>query len=341
MIDRRWNVAVVGATGVVGGELVRALAEAGHPTDRMRLFASERSAGEELSYGDGTLEVEKVRPGDFKGLELVFLATPADASRLLSAAAESAGARVVDTSRAFLSDLQTPVGFPRLPAGLQRLPGARRVRVPGPVTQVLLTTLEPLRGRFGVREVHVSALLAASGAGRQGVTELEQQTASLLSGRELEATHFPHRLAFNLVPQVGPFSEGSGATLEELSWRAETGLLWGRASPAIDGTAVWAPTFHGHLVLLQLRLGKPAEPAEVRAALQGAPGLKLLDVPAERVYPMPMLVTADDAVHVGRIRAFAGSQDTLELVAAIDSAGATARLCLDVAERMAAPPPAN
>ena len=106
------------------------------------------------------------------------------------------------------------------------------MRVPGPVTQVLLTTLEPLRARFGVREVHLSALLSASGAGRQGVTELEQQTASLLGGRELEATHFPHRLAFNVVPQVGPFSEGSGATLEELSWRAETGLLWGRAAPA-------------------------------------------------------------------------------------------------------------
>jgi len=341
VIDRRWKVAVVGATGVVGTELVRALSDGGHPPDQLLLLASERSAGEELPCGDQTLEVERVRTGVFKGLDLVFFATPPDTSRLLSAAAESAGARVVDTSRAFLSDLTTPVGFPGLAAGLQRLPGARRARVPGPVSQVLLTTLEPLRARFGVQQVSVSALLSASGAGRQGISELEQQTASLLSGRELEASHFPHRLAFNLVPQVGPFSEGSGATLEELSWRAETGLLWGRASPQIDGTAVWVPTFHGHLVLLTIRLGKPAEPAEVREALKAGAGLKIIDAPVERIYPMPMLVTSDEAVHVGRIRAFAGSQDTVELVAAIDNAGATARLCVEVAEQMGAPAAAN
>jgi aspartate-semialdehyde dehydrogenase len=209
------------------------------------------------------------------------------------------------------------------------------------VSQVLLGCLEPLRAAAGLREVHCVALVSASGAGRDGVTELEQQTAALLSSRELEAVHFPHRLGFNLVPQVGPFSEGSGSTLEELSWRAETGLLWGRAAPALDGTAVWVPTFHGDLVLMHVRLGRAMTPAEARQLLQAAPGLKVLDVPAERVYPMPMLVTADDAVHVGRIRAFAGSPDALELVAAIDNAGATARLCLEVAELVTRAPVTN
>lgn len=249
---------------------------------------------------------------------------------------------MVDTSRAFLSDLKTPVVFPRVPgAGLGRVPGARRFRVPGPVSQVLLGCLEPLRAAAGLREVHCSALVSASGAGREGVTELEQQTASLLSSRELEPAHFPHRLGFNLIPQVGPFSEGSGSTLEELSWRAETGLLWGRAAPALDGTAVWVPTFHGDLVLMQVRLGRAVTPVEARQLLQAAPGLKVLDVPAERVYPMPMLVTADDAIHVGRIRSFAGAPDALELVAAIDNAGATARLCLEVAELVTRAPVTN
>ena len=104
---------------------------------------------------------------------------------------------------------------------------------------------------------------------------------------------------------------------------------------------MWVPTFHGHLVVMQVRLGKPAEPVEVRGVLKEAPGLKVLDVPADRVYPMPMLVTADDAVHVGRIRPLAGSPDTLEVVAAIDNAGATARLCLEVAERMGSPAVTN
>ncbi len=331
-MERSWEIAVVGATGVVGRELVGVLAQSGHPADRVRLLASERSAGEELPFGDETLEVEVARADTLRGARLVFLATPADVSRTLAQVAEAAGAVVVDTSRAFVSDLKTPVVFPRVPgAGLGRAPGARRFRVPGPVSQALLGCLEPLRAAAGLREVHCSAFICASAAGRDGVAELEGQTAALLAGRELEPTHFPHRLGFNLVPQVGPFSEGSGSTLEELSWRAETGLLWGRAAPVLDGTAVWVPTFYGDLVVMHVRLGRAMTPAEARQLLQAAPGLKVLDAPAERVYPMPMLVTADDAIHVGRIRSFAGSTDALELVAAVDNAGATARLCLEVA----------
>ena len=341
-MDRSWEVAVVGATGVVGRELVGALAQSGHPGARVRLLASERSAGEELPYGEETLEVETARAETLRGTRLVLLATPADVSRTLAQVAEAAGAVAVDTSRAFLSDLRTPVVFPRVPgAGLGRVRDARRFRVPGPVSQTLLGCLEPLRAAAGLREVQVSARICASGAGRQGVAELEQQTAGLLAARELEPTHFPHRLGFNLVPQVGPFSEGSGATLEELSWRAEIGLLWGRSAPALDGTAVWVPTFYGDLVVMQVRLGRAMSPAEARQLLQGAPGLKVLDAPGEHVYPMPMLVTADDAIHVGRIRAFAGTPDALELVAAIDNAGATARLCLEVAELVTRPPVTN
>jgi|GEM_PF-306939 aspartate-semialdehyde dehydrogenase len=341
-MDRSWELAVVGATGVVGRELVGAIAQSGHPAERVRLLASERSAGEELPFGDETLEVETASAGTLRGAKLVFLATPADVSRTLAQVAEGAGAVVVDTSRAFVSDLRTPVVFPRVPgAGLGRVPEAHRFRVPGPVSQAILCCLEPLRAAAGLREVSVSALISASGAGRQGVSELEQQTAGLLTSRELEASHFPHRLGFNLIPQVGPFSEGSGSTLEELSWRAETGLLWGRSAPALDGTAVWVPTFYGTLVLMQVRLGKGMTPAEARQLLQAAPGLKILDAPGEGVYPMPMLVTADDAIHVGRIRAFAGSADALELVAAVDNAGATARLCLEVAELVTRAPVTN
>ena len=141
-----------------------------------------------------------------RGTRLVFLATPADVSRTLAQVAEAGGARVIDTSRAFLSDLRTPVVFPRVPGGgLGRVPGAKRFRVPGPVSQTLLGCLEPLRASAGVREVSVSALIPASGAGREGVAELEQQTAGLLASRELEPTHFPHRLGFNLIPQVVEF----------------------------------------------------------------------------------------------------------------------------------------
>jgi aspartate-semialdehyde dehydrogenase len=210
------------------------------------------------------------------------------------------------------------------------------VRVPGPVALGFLRTIEPLRAALGIVGAQVTALLGASSAGARGLTELEQTTAQLLSGRELEPSHFPHRLAFNLIPQVGPFSEASGGTLEELSWRAEATLLWGAGAPPLDGTAVLVPVFHGALLSLHLRLAKPATPAEARALLRASPGLKLLDTPGERIYPMPMLVTSDPAILVGRVRASAGRPDALELVAALDGPGVVARAALDAGERLLA-----
>ena len=135
---------------------------------------------------------------------------------------------------------------------------------------------------------------------------------------------------------MGPFSEASGSTLEELSWRAEATLLWGAGAPALDGTAVLVPVFHGALLSLHVRLAKAATPAEARAVLSRAPGLKLLDAPAERIYPMPMLVTSDPAILVGRVRASAGRPDALELVVALDGPGVVAHAALEAGERLLA-----
>lgn len=334
-MDSKWRVAVVGATGLVGREVLAALAEAGHPETRVTALASERSVGVEAAYGNASLEVEAASAEAFRGQELVLLAVPAEAARTLAPEAQKAGAWVVDVSRAFLSDLSVPLAAPGFPGdGLERPFSGRLVRVPGPVALGLLRAVEPLRAAYGVTEAHVTALLGASSAGARGLTELEQTTAQLLSGRELEPTHFPHRLAFNLVPQVGPFSEASGGTLEELSWRAEVTLLWGAGAPPLDGTAVLVPLFHGALLALQLRLGKTASPAEVRDRLRAAPGLKLLDVAAERVYPMPMLVSSDASVLVGRVRASAGRADVLELVAALDGPAVVGHAAVTAGEQL-------
>jgi aspartate-semialdehyde dehydrogenase len=341
-MERTWRVAVVGATGLVGRGVLAALADAGHPETQVTALASERSVGVEAAYGHTTLEVEAASPGAFRGHDLVVLAVPAEVARTWAPEAQKAGAWVVDTSRAFLSDLSVPLvaeGFRG--DGLERAFSGRVVRVPGPVALGLLRTIEPLRAAYGVTEARVTALLGAASAGARGLTELEESTAQLLSGRELEPTHFPHRLAFNLVPQVGPFSEASGGTLEELSWRAEATLLWGAGAPTVDGTAVLVPVFHGALLALHVRLGKPATPATVRELLRAAPHLKVLDSTSERVYPMPMLVTADAAILVGRIRASAGRPDALELVAAVDGPALVAAAAFSAGERLLARPLTN
>jgi len=336
-MQRNWRVAVVGATGLVGRGVLGALAEAGHPDSQVTALASERSVGVEAAYGHTTLEVEATSAEALRGHALVVLAVPAEVARPLAVEAQKAGAWVVDTSRAFLADVSVPLAEAGLRGdGLSRPFSGHVVRVPGPVALGLLRTLEPLRGSYGVTEAHVTALLGAASAGARGLTELEQTTAQLLSGRELEPTHFPHRLAFNLVPQAGPFSEASGGTLEELSWRADVTLLWGPGAPPLDGTAVLVPVFHGALLTLQVRLGKAATPEEVRMRLREAPGVKVLDAPAERIYPMPMLVSSDASILVGRVRASAGRADALELVVAVDGPALVSAAALAAGERLVA-----
>lgn len=325
----RAQIAVVGATGVVGRELLAALQEQGHAPEDITALASERSEGSEVEFADETLEVEKAMPDSFRGIALALFATPPEVSRTLCVAAQAAGAWVVDVSPAFRADPQVPLVLPQL--GLASLHGpfrGRIISVPSPVTCALVTALEPLRKAFGVRDAVVTAMMGSSLLGTAGVKELEAQTASLLSGREPEPGKLPHRLAFNLIPQVGEVSPGSAWTAEEDAWRMEVQRLWGGGpdAPRVCGTAVAVPTFYGHALSLVVRLGGRPTDEQVRNALKGASGLKVLDSLSERVYPMPMLVTADPTVHVGRVRAVPGDPEAFLLFAAIDNAGRGAAL---------------
>ncbi|MBX5482141.1 MAG: aspartate-semialdehyde dehydrogenase [Myxococcaceae bacterium] len=337
--DRKTRFAVVGATGTVGRELVGALFDAGVPPENLTALASERSEGDELEYGEETLEVEKATPENFRGIHVALFAVPPEATRELALAAQAAGAWVVDVSPTFRSDPEVPMVLPGLNDDVLKSPfKGRIVTTPSPVTAALLWTLEPLVESFGVRRVHATALIAASSEGTRGVAELEKGVADLLAGRDFEPDRFPHRLAFNVIPQVGAFSSGWSA--EERAWRDEAARVWeGRADrPLISGTALQIPLFFGHSISLSLDLGRPAEEGEVREALRRSSRLKVLDSPDEKVYPMPMLITADPTVHVGRIRAVPGVPGGFELFAVVDNAGrgaalTAAELALQLASR--------
>jgi aspartate-semialdehyde dehydrogenase len=330
-MNENLRIAVVGATGVVGTEVLSALFDRDFPAERLTLLASERSVGQELEYGEDSLEVEKAIPESFRGIGLVLLATPPEVSRLLAPVAQAAGAWVVDASSAFHADGNVPLV---LPGFNSEVLGAsfkgRIVSVPSAVSSALAWVLEPLRQAFGVAQVQVTALMAVSSMGQQGVRELEQQTAALLSGREPESQVLPHRVGFNLVPQVGPFLANSPWTAEEAGWTLEAARLFAPKGevPLVAGTGVLVPTFFGHGLSLHVRLRKPAPVEQARAALKGSPALKVLDSPAEKVYPMPSLVTADPTVHVGRLRSFPQSPEWLTLFATVDNAGRGAALNL-------------
>ena len=330
-MNENLRIALVGATGVVGREALSTLLDRGVQAEQLTLLASERSEGEELEYGEESLAVEKAVPEALAGRGLVLLATPPEVSRGLAPVAAAAGAWVVDVSNAFRSDGNVPLVLPGLdPEAPLTLPKGRILALPSAVTTALALVLEPLRRAFGVAQVQVTALMGVSSAGNAGVRELEQQTAALLSGREPEAHVFPHRVGFNLVPQVGPFLANSPWTEEEAGWTLECARLFAPRGevPVVAGTAVQVPTFHGHGLSLHVRLRRPAPVDQARAALKASPALKLLDTPGEKVYPLPSLVTADPTVHVGRLRSFPQAPEWLSLFATVDNAGRGAALNL-------------
>ncbi|MFZ5468948.1 MAG: aspartate-semialdehyde dehydrogenase [Myxococcota bacterium] len=326
------QVCVVGATGVVGREVLTALRDAGVPSEQVTALASERSEGTEVEFGDDTLEVEKASAESFRGAGLALFATPAEVSRTLAPAAQAAGAWAVDASAAFRIDSKVPL----LLAGFNDsapMPAAGRVvGTPSAAVSALVLALEPLRHAFGLADVHVTGMLGASSMGKAGIDELARQTADLLSGRELEARAFPQRLAFNLVPHVGDFDGPWSA--EERNWSAECARLWKNGeAPPVRATALFAPVFYGAYLSVAVRLDKRATLEEVRSVWKAARALKLLDVPAERVYPMPMLVTADPTVHVGRARV---ENDWLYFIAAVDNAGRAAHNLVQIGQALLA-----
>ncbi|MFB1482090.1 aspartate-semialdehyde dehydrogenase [Corallococcus sp. RDP092CA] len=337
------RIGVVGATGVVGREVLANLYARDVPVEQVQAFGSERSNGLEVEYGEDTLEVERASADAFRGLHVVLLATPAEASRTLAPAAQAAGAWVVDASSAFRSDGNVPLilpGFNTEALGPGFSFKGRVVSLPGVVTSATVHLVEPLRRAFGVVRAQVTALMGASSAGVRGIAELEKQTADLLSGREPEPQAFPHRVGFNLVPQVGGFMVNSPWTEEEGGWTLEAARLFSALgeTPVLAGTAVQVPTFHGHGLTVNVQLKKPGPVEQVRAALKTSPSLKVLDTPGERVYPMPMLVMSDPAVQVGRVRAFPQAPEWVTLFASVDNAGRAASHLVDAGLKLAERP---
>jgi len=320
-MNERLHIAVVGATGVVGQELLGALAAARHPSEAVTALASERSAGRELEYGEDTVAVEAVGEDSFRGVNLAYFATPPDVSRTLAQAAQKAGSWAVDLSSAFRLDATVPLVLPSINPEVLRQPfRGRIVSCPSAITTALVTAIEPLRARFGVERAFATAMLGASAGGSHGLDELQRQTIDLLSGREPSPSRFPHRLGFNLIPQVGDFDRNPEWSTEELGWAEESARIWSGSGPQIFGTAIQVPSFYGHLISLEIVLTAPASAADFRGALKSSAHLKVVDSPIERIYPMPMLTSGDPTVHVGRIRELGGGGKSFALVAAIDNA---------------------
>jgi aspartate-semialdehyde dehydrogenase len=333
---RQLRVAVAGATGAVGRELVGLLAERAFPAAELRLLASERSVGEPVEYGGEELTVERLEARALEDLDLLLLCTGAEVSRRWAPRAVAAGAVVVDTSAAFRLDPEVPLVVPELnPEALASLGPRRLVACPDGAVLAASLALAPLSRAAGLRRVVVCACLAASQAGSAGAAELDQQTRDLFNFRPVRTERFPRQLAFNCLPRCGAFDE-DGSTALERGFVEEIRRLLGQPGLALGVTAVQVPVFTSHGLALHLEPGRALPPDEARALLAVAPGLRLVDDPAKEEYPHGLDAVGQDEVLVGRVRRDGAAERGLALWLAVDNVRRGAALtAVQIAERLA------
>ncbi|HVO19787.1 MAG TPA: aspartate-semialdehyde dehydrogenase [Anaeromyxobacter sp.] len=337
MPSRPVTLAVVGATGLVGRAVLELLPDSDLDLSELRLLASERSREARIEVeGEGEeLPVAALSAGAFRGVDLALFLGPAEVARQWAPRAVAEGCRVVDASRAFRGDPAVPLLEPTVsPAALEGLGGPGIVAVAGGPAAALAPVLLPLSRAAGLERVVATALCPAAGAGTRGPEQLEREAQELMNGREPEeGGAFPHRLAFNLVPQVGSFVEG-GRTDEEAAASEDLRRLLSAPSLEVAITAVRVPVFYGLAVAVQVVTARVLDVEAARAALREAPGLKLVDDLAERVYPMPMLTANDQAVLAGRLRSDPAAR-ALDLFVTADELHRVAAAALWTAERWA------
>ncbi|CAO3427354.1 aspartate-semialdehyde dehydrogenase [Azospirillum argentinense] len=298
------RVAIVGATGAVGREMVDVLHRRSFPVAELGLFASERSAGRtvETPFGEKTLvafDVEKV-----KGYDIVLLAVSGDFAKEHAPAIAAGGALVIDNSSAFRYDDNVPLIVPEINAhamGAIEQGKGKLIANPNCTTAIAVVALGPLHKAFGLKRVIVSTYQATSGAGAEGMAELEEQTRNQLDGKPVVNSVFRHPIPFNLIPQIDAFQE-NGYTKEEMKVTWETRKILEIPDLPVSCTAVRIPTYRAHSEAITVETLSPVTPDAARAVLADAPGVVVKDVPADGVYPMPLNATGQFDVEVGRIR---------------------------------------
>ncbi len=300
--SRQYSVAVVGATGAVGTELLRLLEERNFPLKELRLFASNRSKGKYLSFKGRDIPVESLEASRFNGVEIALFSAGASRSLEFVPKATAAGAVVIDNSSAYRNDSEVPLVVPEINSdAIEGYLKKKIIANPNCTTVVMLMGLYPLHQQARIRRIIATSFQAASGAGAAAMEELRQQSERVLRGEEAEPKVFPYPIAFNLIPHIDQFLE-TGYTKEEMKLLWETRKILGDPEIEVSATTVRVPVFRAHSVSIHAEFEKPITVAEARELLSKASGVRLRDDPSKKEYPMPISASDRDECYVGRIR---------------------------------------
>lgn len=311
------NIAILGATGRVGQELIKVLEERKFPVNEFRPLASARSKDSKVTFNGKDYPVQEPSEEAFKGIDIVLASAGAEISEKLSPLAVKQGACVIDNSNAFRMDPDVPLVVPEVNGhALKSHKGI--IANPNCSTSQLVVVLKPIHDAAGLKRVIVSTYQSVSGAGKEAMEELELQTKAMTEGKEYKPQVFQHQISYNLIPHIDKFMP-NGYTKEEMKVVHETQKIMGLPNLPVVCTAVHVPVFISHSESVLLELEKPLSPDDARALLAKAPGIEVMDNPAEHVYPTPIDAAGKDPVYVGRIRIDTSAENGLNMWVVADN----------------------
>jgi aspartate-semialdehyde dehydrogenase len=313
-MSKKYNVAVVGATGLVGETMLSILEERKFPVDELHLLASSRSAGETLKFGARRITVQDLANFDFKGVDIGLFSAGGSVSDVYAPRAADAGCVVIDNTSRFRQEEDIPLVVPEVnPQALAAYTNRRIIANPNCSTIQMLVALKPLHDAFGISRIVVSTYQAVSGAGRRHMEDLARQTALLMNGRPFESELYKKQLAFNALPHIDVF-EDNGFTREEMKMVRETRKIFSDPDIRVNATAVRVPVFFGHSESIFIETREPVTVSKARNLLKKAPGVVLVDDSQKAKYPTAATEAAGtDGVFVGRIRQDLDSDHGLNL----------------------------
>ena len=329
----KYNIAVVGATGAVGQEIIDILEERNFPVGKLKLIASKKSEGKKISFLDKKIEIESIKKGIFEDIDIALFSIASDLSKKFAPQAVREGAVVIDNSNAFRMDEDVPLVVPEINANkINEHQGI--ISNPNCSTIQLVMAIKPIFKKYGLKRVIVNTYQAVSGTGKKAISELEQQVRDYIDNNEIKSEVYPHQIAFNLLPHIDEFQENK-YTKEEMKVVKETKKILDDREIPITATAVRVPVLNGHGESVNIETEVSYLIDDIKNSIEKMENVKLVDNINENEYPMPIMIENEDNVLVGRVRRDYSKKNALNMwIVANNLRKGAALNAVQIAEKM-------